>query len=118
MSLVLTIPELAPAMNVLMRMHFRTYAEKRDRWKILILEAAGVRRIKGVPVAIELVRYYPGRPLDPDNLYASCKIPFDAMRNAGIITDDNPDIVTSLVCRQFKAASAKEQRTVITLTPV
>ena len=117
MSIVLTIPELAPGMNAIRAMHFRTYAAERNRWIILIREAAGLQRMKG-PCTMLQERYYAQRPLDFDNLYASVKIPGDALRANKIIVDDNPEIVTSLVCRQFKVATKKEQRTVITLTPV
>lgn len=116
MSLVLTIHELAPGMNAIRGMHFREYAAIRDRWIILVREAAGVARMRG-PCTMVQERYYAQRPLDFDNLYASVKIPGDALRANKIIEDDNPEIVTNLTCRQYKVPTKKEQRTVITLTP-
>lgn len=120
MSIVLTISELAPSLNGsggLIRMHWSAYGRIKDRWTVLVREAAGLQRMKG-PCTMLMERYYAQTPLDFDNLYASVKIPGDALRAAKIIQEDNPEIVTSLVCHQFKVATKKEQRTVITLTPV
>lgn len=119
MSLVLTIPELAPSLNGsngLMRMHWRKYANVKDRWIILIREAAGLQRMPG-PCHMVVHRYYAQNPLDFDNLYAAVKVPGDALRAAKVIQDDNPEVVCSLVCYQIKVAKKKEEKTVIFLNP-
>ena len=111
--IIINIPELAPGMNALMRMHFRTYGKLRDKWKLMLM-AETRAKVLG-PCEIFIDRYYASQPLDLDNLWSSCKIPLDAMRGAGIIPDDNTKIVTSLKCDQFKVANRAEQRTQIVI---
>ena len=119
MALVLHIDRLAPSMNGtggLMRMHHREYARVRDAWTVLVRGAARLEKA-AAPCRVEIVRRYPGRPLDLDNLYAAAKVPLDALRRAGVIPDDDPETVVSLSCTQRKAARRSEAGTTIRLTP-
>lgn len=50
-----------------------------------------------------------------DNLYAAAKVPLDAMRRAGVLPDDNPEIVYDLRCRQTPVKRRKDQHTTIIL---
>lgn len=116
--IILHIQELAPSLNVLMRMHFRTYGKLRDKWAWMVKEQAGAKRIKSQQFRVHIVREYAVHPLDMDSLYGSAKIPLDALRNSGVIPDDNPNALIALLCQQFKVATKKEEKTTIIIEPV
>jgi Holliday junction resolvase RusA-like endonuclease len=65
---------------------------------------------------VEITRYGV-RQLDRDNLYASMKIPIDALRGAGVIENDTEDHIT-LTVTQERVTSWKDQRVVISITEV
>ena len=48
-------------------------------------------------------------PMDWDNLGASAKIPFDVLKDLGVIDDDNPDLIRSLLLRQERVGKRVEQ---------
>lgn len=122
MVLEFSVPILAPSLNGskgLMRMHFHAYRKVRDQWGSLFRLKANHFPRGTFPVKeceVKIVRYYCPHPLDLDNLYASCKIPLDAMRHAGILVEDDPGVVTALDCRQFKVPKKNQIETRITLT--
>ena len=114
-TLTLDIPRLAPGLNALRGMHYHTYRKLRDVWQALVRASAGRSRFKGrVRIAIE--RRYARNPLDLDNLYASAKIPLDALQRAGIIPNDNPEILVSLSCTQRKVPKTSMEGTTIEIT--
>ena len=107
------IPELPPGLNGdkgLIRMHFHAYRKVKDKWQWMLREAVGTQKAPH-PCKITMERYYATQPLDPDNAFASCKIPFDAMRAIGFLVDDNTACVASLSVPQFKVKTKKEQGT-------
>src|SRR5690606_297616 len=112
--ITLTIPYLAPGLNGskgLMRMHHQAYRQMRDKWVWLIRsEARGARFGK---CAIRITRYNTGGGMDPDNLVSTAKLPLDALRRAGVITDDDPLSVVSLEVRQEQVRKVADRRTVI-----
>ena len=110
--MTITIDELAPGMNVLMRMHFRTYGKIRDKWQLMVRAAFGITRFT-LPCDVHITRFYATTPLDPDNLYASAKIPLDALVRAGILANDNNDCIASLKVEQFKVPTKKREATEI-----
>jgi hypothetical protein len=112
--MTLTINELAPGMNVLMRMHFRTYATIRDKWQLMLRAAAGTTRFTE-PCDVWIVRHYASQPLDPDNRYASAKVILDGLVRSGILPNDNDKCISSLVVEQVKVSTRKEERTEITI---
>lgn len=112
--MTITIEELAPGMNVLMRMHFRTYGKLRDKWQTWIRSVAGTHRFDR-PCDVRIIRYYAANPMDLDNLWSTSKIPLDAMVRAGILPSDNPKAVTSLKVEQFKVPTRNRERTEITI---
>lgn len=122
-----SIPMLAPSLNGskgLMRMHWAAYRKVRDLWTTSIITVryqpfADAPMMPQYPVEeceVEITRYYATQPLDLDNLYAAAKVPLDAMRKAGVLVEDDPSVVTSLNCRQFKVPKKDQQKTKITLT--
>ena len=52
---------------------------------------------------------YSVRLMDVDNLAASCKLPFDALRDAYLTPDDNPYTIVSLTCHQEKVDHLVDQ---------
>ncbi len=110
--MTITIDELAPGMNVLMRMHFRTYGKLRDKWQTWLRSLAGTARFHK-PCEVRIVRYYAGVPMDLDNLWSTGKVPLDALVRAGILPSDNPSAVTSLKVEQFKVPTKNRERTEI-----
>lgn len=116
----LTVPMLAPSLNGpkgLMRMDHRSYRRVREAWLAAVLAATGHRGDLS-PCAVTVVRHYCPHPLDLDNLYASAKVPLDALRHAGLLADDDPSCVVSLSMHQQRVATKKDVRTSILLTPL
>lgn len=105
----ITIPMLAPSLNKLIRMHFREYGKIRDNWTWLVREQAGNAR-SGPQFTLDITRYYAVHPLDLDAMYAR-KLEIDALRDAGIIPDDDPNSLIGLKCQQFKVKTRKEECT-------
>lgn len=94
----LKIPMVPPSWNEIMRKHWKIYYEVKEAW----FTAVKVRAINAhVPKALPHVYlsakvYYPdNRRRDADNCMV-WKLAQDALKNAGIIDDDNPAIVTTL----------------------
>lgn len=110
--MTITIPELAPGMNALMRMHFRTYGALRNKWQTLLRSAAGTTRFD-CPCEVRIVRYYAANPMDLDNLWSTSKIPLDALVRAKILRNDDPKAVTSLAVEQYKVPTKNRERTEI-----
>lgn len=113
--ITIEIPRMAPGLNGskgLIRMHFSEYKKEKEKW-IWWMKKAGAGLKAPMPCTMEFNRYYCKQPMDIDNVYAACKLPLDAMREAGIIPDDNPNCVTSIVVFQHKVKTIKEEKTVI-----
>jgi len=74
------------------RMHWRKQHEIKGQWKWLMLQA---RNGSKIPVAqgkrIVRVCRHGINVLDQDNLWGGTKPLLDALTNAGLILDDNPD---------------------------
>ena len=124
MKIILEIPLLAPGLNGpkgLMRMHFRAYGQVKITWvqwmqvqKFRLVRNRGLYPLPQCTVHIHR-EFCRGGPMDLDNLYATAKVPLDAMRSAGLIPEDNPDVVTGLLVTQAKVAKVGDTRTVMTL---
>ena len=115
-----SIPMLAPSLNGskgLMRMHWANYRKIKDKWTLLIRTQAnlerGFKQIEECEVVI--FRHYATHPLDLDNLFAASKIPLDALRHSGVLSEDDPSVVKSLECKKYKVAKKADQKTVIQL---
>lgn len=113
------VPLLAPSLNGskgLIRMHHHAYKRERERWVMEILAATLPRdRRDHSPCHVTITRFYCPHPLDYDNLYASAKLPLDALRHAGLLADDDPDCVLGLVMHQVRVKSRKDVSTHIAL---
>jgi len=112
----ITFPGKVPGLNGaggLLRMHWRR-AQQLKQGYLLLVKAGGLRSMLG-PVRLELVRYSTGRDMDYENLTSTGKYPTDALVKAGILPDDNPQVIPERVYTQARCRP-DEQRTVIRLT--
>lgn len=118
MKLRFEVKRLAPSFNGskgLIRMHYHAYRKLRDSWTMeLMSQRRAPLRLHGVHVRIN--RFYAKQPLDLDNLYASCKIPLDALRHSLVLRDDDPEAVLTLSVKQEKVSTMDKQKTVIWIT--
>lgn len=111
MNTYLSINERVPSGNEWKRMHYHTYKRRRDSYQWL-LRAQTNNRHPG-RVRLTVTRYYVGKALDYDNLVGSGKCPLDAVKLAGIIVDDRPEIIVEPIYRQEKVKRNAEQRMTI-----
>lgn len=126
-AVTITVPQLPPRANQLLRMHWAKRKREQQNWREwLHAEAngcAGARQIRkavleGRKMAVEVVLYH-SRQDDPDNLHARCKLLLDALsykRGIGLILDDSPSHI-ELAVRQHKS-TRKDARTQIRIYPV
>jgi Holliday junction resolvase RusA-like endonuclease len=117
-----SVPMLAPSLNGskgLMRMHWATYKKVREKWTLLLRAQANLHRSVNKIEQCEVVifRHFASQPLDLDNLYAASKIPLDALRHSGVLAEDDPSVVRSLECIQFKVSKRADQKTIIHIKP-
>lgn len=90
---------LSPGMNELLRKHF-TFRKKVLENYIMRLRALQVRSF-GNKVNVTFTRYS-SVLMDWDNMCSSFKIPGDALKGAGIITDDSPLVIINFLPKQEK----------------
>ena len=110
-----TIPDydlISP--NAMMRMHYRVRMKEHEKL-VDLLKAFGDEVVPfDVPVDIKVVREYGHRKrrMDPDNLYGSCKLLLDAIRQPSprskkasldLIADDSDAHIQSLSVSQEKS---------------
>lgn len=112
--MTVTIEDLAPGMNTLLRMNIHTYKRERDKWQVMVRSAFGTHKIIG-KCEVHIARFYATNPMDLDNLWSTCKIPLDAMVRAGVLPADDPQCVTTLKCEQFKVPTRNREATEITI---
>lgn len=73
----------------------------------------GIIRAKpGERRTVRITRRHPGRAMDSDNLWATCKVPLDALVRVGLLADDNPDVCALFV---FDEPSCTSSETLITI---
>lgn len=111
------VPEVAPSLNRLMRMHWATRRALRKKWEWVVwyeayrVQGAAAIRYDG-RVSVRIVRRS-HHVLDEDNLHGAAKLILDALKSAKVIQDDSPAHIT-LTCEQEKGPA----RTVIQVTPI
>lgn len=119
MTTEITFPGFLPGNNGakgLLRMGWRKRNKLRDTY-VWWVRSKTKNRHPG-PVRIRLVRYSVGIQMDWDNLVSTGKIPIDSLVLAGVIVDDKPVIIQIREYEQVKAASKKEQKTVILIEDI
>ena len=119
--IVFTIPKATPSLNQIKGMNQHVY--KRLRQDFFWLVKSQIHRAKGDPIkncSISITRHG-SRMLDWDNCYGGIKPLMDCLvmptktnpSGLGLIEDDNPKVVTSLVMYQEKAKRAEEKTVII-----
>lgn len=87
----LLIPDVAPSLNKLLRMHWtrrKKLASLWQRWVWVALSQQGCQREFPFPKAKVSIERRGKRALDKDNLYGSAKVICDSLRYNRIIEDD------------------------------
>ena len=110
-----TIPDydlISP--NMMMRMHYRVRMKEHEKLVLLLQSYGDEVDPFTTPVDITIIREYGHRKrkMDPDNLYGSCKLMLDAIRqpsprskkaSLGLIADDSDAHIKSLSVTQEKS---------------
>lgn len=104
---LLEIPVAPHGLNVLMRMNWVRRHKETKRWRRLVW-VARCQKIVGRPTPfshakVTMTRISP-KLLDEDNLYASAKMPLDALKCNELIVDDSPKHVKLQVTQQVGKA--------------
>jgi len=110
-TLSIIVNELPPGLNGprgLKRMHWAAYCQVRDRWAHLIREQSPPDISFQGPVIITYTSCST-RLMDWDNCCASFKVIGDALVSAGIIPDDNPQIIQFFIPHQAKVKKGEEK---------
>jgi hypothetical protein len=116
--MTITLPYLTPGLNGsegLMRQHYRHAAELKKRivWDILAQKNG---KTIDEPVRVTYIRHT-AYLMDWDNACASFKHIGDALIDAGVIVDDNPNFIAEFKPVQIKCPKA-EQKTVIIIEKI
>jgi len=113
------IPEATPSLNVLRKLHYQAYKRLRDRIAWMVKVHVGNNLVPIKRCKIEIIRFG-SRSLDWDNCYGGIKPLMDCLviptksnpSGLGVILDDNPDVVVSLIMKQEKT-SRKDEKTFV-----
>ena len=102
------IPHPTPSNNALKGINRFKYKAMREDWVMYVKEAYHLNpQLTQCNVIIDR---YGSLKMDWDNLYGGVKPLMDALIIAGVIADDNPDVVSNLRVTQSKS-SRKDART-------
>jgi hypothetical protein len=118
MGYQLTIPDVPPSLNKVLRMHWAKKGKLRDSWTMMIKGALlPIRPPQGVQKAKMrvVITFYNARAYDRDNAFGAGKVIFDVLRRLNLIFDDRPEWLDAEV-RQEKS-TRKDKRTVIEVEP-
>jgi hypothetical protein len=94
------IPEVAPSLNKLIRLHWAARRKLQQRWSWLILSKRPSIVTAPKKAKVVINRQSP-KFLDTDNLYGASKMIVDALKHAALISGDDPSRLT-LVCTQSR----------------
>ena len=108
----LTIKSKVPLLNQMLRQHWSKRKKLKEQYHLEILSQKP-QKFKG-KVNVHLTRYSSRVP-DPDGVAGSAKIILDAVVDAGIIEDDNMNVIENFSVN-WKKCKQKEQRTEIEIT--
>jgi Holliday junction resolvase RusA-like endonuclease len=102
-TIEIVVPEVAPSLNRLMRLHWAARRRLLKKWEwIMYVETYRVRGPTAVKfegkLSVRITRRS-RKTLDHDNLYGSAKLILDAMTSVGLLLDDDPAHI-ELICEQ------------------
>lgn len=101
------------SLNDMLRSHWRKWSDIKRYYTLLFRSGYNAVNVKiAQPVEIT-VTWRVMRKMDLDNAYARFKLVGDAMRDAGIIADDNPEVVKALNVKQERVKHLSEQGFVV-----
>lgn len=117
MSYTITIPDVPPSLNRVLRMHWAKKARLKTQWSssfwlfppgesFKLRALAHLRRKMRLKITLHNARQY-----DKDNAYGACKMIVDALRDCKFIHDDRPEFL-DLQIEQVKS-TRKDKKTVI-----
>lgn len=110
----LTIQGKVPLLNEMLRQHWSKRKKLKEKYHLEIL-SQNPQKFKG-KVNVSLTRYSSRVP-DPDGVAGSAKMILDAIVDAGIIEDDNMNIVKNFTVN-WKKCKRKERRTEIEINEI
>lgn len=99
----LTIADVPPSLNMLMRLHWWNQHALRKKWALLVrcqLDGYYLKATVKVRVAVTLCH---ARLYDADNAVGACKVLVDALKDWRLIYDDTKEYL-ELVVKQEKCA--------------
>ena len=104
------IPRLTPSLNVTLRKHWAWGAHEKRSWEAWLYtlksqDPGGDRQYRRI-----IIVRVGTRDLDPDNLAGGCKSLLDAIRDVGLILDDDAKSV-SVEYRQRRPRDGEETGT-------
>jgi hypothetical protein len=114
-SYTITVPDVPPSLNKVLRMHWAV------KGALVVAWAEWIRACYGMPVPLAqgkmrvLITLHNSRQYDKDNAYGACKAIFDALKRLGAIVDDRDEWMDGAV-RQEKS-TRKDKHTVIEIGP-
>ena len=101
--------DLPPSFNTMLRTHWSTRKKVKEYYTLLFRNALNVSGFDIIEPCEIVVTWCVMQLMDSDNAKARFKLIGDAMKAAGVISDDSPDIVRSLIVMQNRAAHQNEQ---------
>lgn len=111
--MTLTIPDVPPSLNVLMRLHWRNQHALRKKWILWVRSQAVGNYLKG-PVKVRVnVTLCHARLYDTDNAYGACKVLVDALKDWHMIYDDTKQYLELNV--EQKKTPHKKRHTIVEL---
>ncbi len=110
----LIFPMVVPGMNGkdgLLRMPGKERVRLRNLYHSIV--SAHRPKPHSGPVRVELIRHSIGSEMDRGNLVSTEKLLLDAIVKAGVLPDDNNDVITERDYKQTRALNQATQMTVI-----
>jgi Holliday junction resolvase RusA-like endonuclease len=122
MKIRLTLPMETQSGNTYLRQHWSKRDADKHMWDAYVLLAVGKSETMAKyqatgPRALTIVRYGKRR-CDIDNVVSGCKGLIDAIREHGLLLDDDPDSMVSLTVRNGKLEPKQNPFTEIILEDV
>ena len=105
----IVIDDVPESLNKVLRMHWAVRKRYNDKWYALVRSQIVPRRRKPKGKMVVFISLMRKRLLDKDNLYGSCKVIVDGIKQLDLIVDDDPKHL-DLHCTQM---TGKTKATII-----
>jgi hypothetical protein len=87
--MILTIPDVPPSLNVLLRLNWRNQYALRRKWNLLVRSQLNGNYLKGTAKVRATITFHHARFYDRDNAYGAAKLVVDALKDWRLIYDDS-----------------------------